>query len=168
MPMGFCNPPVCWMLTYDFTKARIRVMNPADVPTWNKGTKAPLAMFPAEVAAFTAQMNAGATYLCDKDCVCVRLHKNAVTAKYDPMYMCPHPTVAGLVLYMEKIEATGHWGMCLPKKGSIRIKKGDDWVYPENLPDTDILTPPPSSPGGGSGSGGKKKKGKKGPKKRRR
>jgi hypothetical protein len=127
-------------------------------------------MFPNEAAAFRAKMNAMANVSCDQDCVCMRLHKNAVTVNYDPQYMCPHPNLANVDLYMTGITATGFFGLCLPKRGSIRIKKGDKWVYPEELPSTDILTPPSSPPGGSSGGSGsgKKKKGKKKPKKRRR
>ena len=49
----------------------------------------------------------------------------------------------------------------------MRIKKGDKWLYPEDLPASDIL-PKIESPGGGGSGGHKKKKGKKGKKKPRR
>jgi hypothetical protein len=89
----------------------------------------------------------------------MRLHRRAVTVLLSPMLMGPTPA-GGRDLYMQGIQARGIWGICLPKRGGIRIKKGDKWVYPEDLPESDILPRLPSSPSPG-GSSHKKKKGKK-------
>jgi hypothetical protein len=159
MPMGFCNPPICWRITYNFANANVLTMKRKDVPNWNLGVVSPLGTFPAIEAAFMARLNAGANLSCDNDCICMRLHRRAVTVLLSPMLMGPTPA-GGRDLYMQGIQARGIWGICLPKRGGIRIKKGDKWVYPEDLPESDILPRLPSSPSPG-GSSHKKKKGKK-------
>ena len=164
MPMGFCSPPVCFNLTYNFGGAGILVIKPKDVPTWAKGLKMPLGSFPALETPFVNRTNAGARLFCDKDCVCMRLHKNAITAALPPQRLGPHP-LGKADIYMEGITVTGFWGMCLPIGGGVRVQKGGKWYKPEELPDTEILTPPPSSPGSGGSS---HKKGKKPGKKKRR
>jgi len=165
MPVLFCNPPVCWRFTYNFAGASNLTMKRNDVPNWNRGVVSPLGTFPAIEAAFMARLRAGENLQCDKDCVCVRLNKRAVVVRLDPMLMGPTP--AGLRdLYMQGITVRCFWGMCLPKRGNIRIKKDGEWIYPGELPEEDILPklPSSSSPGGGS----KKKKKKKGRKAKRR
>lgn len=156
MTMGFCNPPVCWRVTYNFAGASNLTMKRKDVPNWNLGVVSPLGTFPAIEAAFMARLNAGGNLQCDKDCVCMRLHRRAVVVALTPQLMGPTPA-GGRDLYMQGITARGFWGICLPKRGNIRIKKGDKWIYPEDLPAEDILPKLPSSPSPG-GSGYKKKK----------
>jgi len=159
MPQGFCIPPVCWNLTYNFAAAGILVIKPKDVPNWAQGIAMPLGSFPAMEGAFMAQLNAGANLACDHDCVCVRLHKKAVTLALPPQRLGAHP-LGKTDVYMTGITVTGFWGVCLAKKW-VKVKKGDKWIPVEDLPQSDILTPPSSS---GGSSGGHKKKGKKGKK----
>jgi len=160
MPLGLCDQPVCWNVTFNFLGANLLLMQPPDVPDWTKGKKRPLANFQQMANALMAKLNADAIHVCDKNCVCVRLNKKAINVRYEPQYVGPHPDGVRDI-YMENIFANGIWGICLPKKGPIRIQKDGEWVYPEDLPATDKLPneKPPSS--GGSG-GHKKKKGKKG------
>ena len=161
MPFGFCTEVVCWNVTFNFAGANLRVMLPQNVPNWPTGKKRPLALFPVLVNAHMAKLNADAIRICDKDCVCWRLNKKALNVRYDPQYVGAHPDGVHDI-YMENIFAFGVWGICLPKKGAIRIEKDGNWVYPEDLPATDLL-PNDKPPGRGSGGGGhKKKKGKKG------
>jgi len=176
MPLGFCNPPVCWNLTFNFAQAGLIIIKPNKVPKWdadpkawnNVGQKAPLGTHPALENAFINKLNADARKICDTDCVCVRLHKRAVTVRYTPQLIGDNGLAgqARREIYMENIWATGTFGMCLPKKGPIRIEKDGKWVYPEELPATDLLPndEPPSSGGSGGSGGHKKKKGKKGKK----
>jgi len=154
---GFCTPPVCWNLTYNFAAAADLVIKPKDVPTWAKGIPMPLGSFPAMEAAFMAQLNAGATLRCDQDCLCVRLHKKAITVALPPQRIGPHP-LGKTDVYMTGITVTGFWGMCLLKHGGVRIKKGDKWVYPDELPSSDLLVPPPSPGGSSHKKAGKKKR----------
>lgn len=149
---GFCIPPVCWTLNYNFAAAGILVIKPKDVPNWAKGLPMPMGSFPAMEAAFIAQTNAGATLRCDQDCICVRLHKKAITVALPPQRIGPHP-LGKTDIYMTGITATGFWGMCLLKHGGVRIKKGDKWVYPDELPGSDLL----SADGSQGGSAHKKK-----------
>lgn len=161
MPLGFCNPPMCWMLTYNFNAAALLVMRPKDVPQWNKGFAPGAGQFQQQANAFKAQLNAQANVACGGNCVCVRLHPNALNVNLAPQRIGPHPNVPGLDLYMTGINMTGWFGICA-MKGAMKIKKGGKWIPVEDLGPKDTLNPPSSS-----GSPGGKKKGGKGKKKKK-
>ena len=159
MPAGFCNPPMCWNLAYNFANINLIVIKPADVPNWGKGLIVPANQFAQMVAAFQAQLNAQALTLCGANCVCVRLHKKAVQWKLTPMRMGPHPAGGPAEIYMDGIVGRGWFGLCA-LRGQVRIQKGNKWVPVEDLTPPDIMdssSTPPSPPVGGS----KKKKGTK-------
>ena len=174
MPEGFCAPPLCWDLIYNFAKMKLFVLKPEDVPNWGKGINIPLNQFPNEVAAFQAKLNAQAQTLCvGANCVCVRLHKKALTFALGPQRIGAHP--AGVTdIFLDGITATGFFGLCSPRRW-VKLKKGDKWVPVEDLKVPDVILPSsppkPGSSGGGSKKskkGAKGKKGRKGTKKRAR
>jgi len=163
MPEGFCAPPLCWDLTYNFAAMRLFVLKPEDVPNWAKGINIPLNQFPNEVAAFQAKLNAQARTLCaDANCVCVRLHKKAITFSLGPQRIGAHP--GGITdIFLDGVTATGWFGLCSPK-GRIRLQKGDKSVPVEDLKEPDVILPPSPYKPGGSGGYKKSKKGGKGSK----
>jgi len=163
LPPGVCIPPMCWQLTYNFANIVVFLIKPADAAAgnWNKKQLMPVNMFQNQVNAAQAALNAQANVACDKDCVCVRLHPNAVN--FTTRVRIGAGPGGLLDVYMDNIAVTGFFGLCARKKW-VRVKKGGKWIPVEDLGPADILTPLPSS--GGSG-GGNKKKGKKGKKKRR-
>lgn len=173
MAEGFCAPPLCWDLTYNFAGMRLFVLKPEDVPNWGKGINIPLNQFPNEVAAFQAKLNAQARTLCaNANCVCLRLHKKAVTFALGPQKIGAHP--GGVTdIFLDGVTATGWFGLCSPK-GRIKLEKGGKSVPVEDLKEPDVILPSsPHKPGSGGGSkkskkGGKGKKGRKGAPTRRR
>ena len=161
LPPGVCERGMCWDLTYDFTKARIIVIKPEDVPNWNKGARLPVNLFPM-AGPFQQNLVANAKTLCGNTCVCWRLHKQAINLKYDPMRIGPNPAGNQTDVYLAGVTATGWFGICFAK-GWVRIWKDGKWKKVEDLGEPDLIKESSSS----GGSGGKKKKGKKGKKGRK-
>ena len=62
------------------------------------------------------------SWACGGNCVCVRLHPNALNINLAPQRIGLHPNVPGLDLYMTGINLTGWFGLCALKK-QVKIKK---------------------------------------------